>query len=112
MYKNQALRELAVEAWEAYGKPTQFSEAEMLRVIHHALGEGAHEDVMHVHDKVHPEAKLDSVGALLEPYREWLETGGAFDLFSDMPPIQRYQMPPELQPKKCGAFGSNKRRHC
>ena len=99
MYKNQQLRELAVEAWEAYGKPSQFSEAEMLRVIQHALGEGQHEDVLHLHNKVHQEAKLDSVGALLEPYRAWLEVGGAFDLFSDMPPINQYRMPPELQPK-------------
>ena len=42
---------------------------------------------------------------LLEPYREWLEGGGrAFDLFSDMPPINQYQLPPEMQPRNLAHF--------
>ena len=67
--------------------------------MQHALGEGKHQEVLDLHNSVPNETKLDSVGALLEPYREWLEGGGrAFDLFSDMPPINQYQLPPDMQP--------------
>ena len=93
-------QDLATRAWEALGKPTRFSEAETLKIMQHALGEGKHQEVLDLHNSVPNETKLDSVGALLEPYREWLEGGGrAFDLFSDMPPINQYQLPPEMQPR-------------
>jgi hypothetical protein len=93
-------QDLATRAWEALGKPTRFSEAETLKILQHALGQGKHQEVLDLHNSVPHESKLDSVGELLEPYREWLEGGGrAFDLFSDMPPINQYQLPPEMQPR-------------
>ena len=94
------MEDLATKACEALGKPTRFSEAEVTRIMQHALGEGEHQEVLDLHNMVPNETKLDSVGVLLEPYRQWLEGGGgAFDLYSDMPPIQAYQLPPEMQPQ-------------
>ena len=67
--------------------------------MQHALGEGQQQEVLDLHNMVPHETKLDSVGELLEPYRQWLEGGGrTFDLFSDMPPVNQYQLPPEMQP--------------
>ena len=98
-------KDLATRAWEALGKPTRFSEAETLKIMQHALGEGKHQEVMEVHERVPHESKLDSVGALLEPYRQWLEAGsGPYDLYSDMPPINQYQLPPDMQPVNLAHF--------
>ena len=90
---------MATRAWEALGKPTRFSEAETLKIMQHALGEGKQQEVLDLHNRVLHESKLDSVGDLLEPYRQWLEAGsGPYDLYSDMPPINQYQLPPDMQP--------------
>ena len=94
------MQDLTTKAWEALGKPTRFSEGEVNRIMQHALGEGQQQEVLDLHNMMSNDMKLDSVGELLEPYRQWLESGGrAFDLFSDMPPINAYQLPPEMQPQ-------------
>ena len=94
------MQDLTTKAWEALGKPTRFSEGEVTRIMQHALGEGQQQEVLDLHNMMSDDMKLDSVGELLEPYRSWLESGGrAFDLFSDMPPINSYQLPPEMQPQ-------------
>ncbi len=68
--------------------------------MHHALGEGQHQEALDLHNRVPWDQKLDSVGELLDPYRKHLESGArAYDLHADMPPIQHLQLPPEMQPK-------------
>ena len=65
--------------------------------MHHALGQGQHPEVYDLHRDMHPEQRLQSVHDLIEPYMRHLVAGQALDIYGDMPPIQHYQMPPELQ---------------
>ena len=54
---------------------------------------------------MHPEQRLQSVHDLIEPYMRHLVSGGrAYDIYGDMPPIQHYQMPPELQAQNLAHF--------
>ena len=99
------MADLVTRAWEGLGKPTRFSEAEVVKMMQHALGDGQHQEVLDLHNRVPHETKLDSVGELLEPYRQWLEAGsGPYDLYSDMPPIRQYQLPPDMQPVNLSHF--------
>ena len=100
---------LTRKAWDALGKPTRFSEAEVTRVMQHALGEGQHQEVLDLHNRVPHETKLDSIGELLEPYRAYLDAGGRItDLHANMPPINQYQLPPEMQPQILSHFNQLK----
>ena len=99
------MEELTRKAWGELGKPYYFTEPQVEKIMQHALGEGQHQEVLDLHNRMHPLSRLDSVGALLEPYRQHLESGGgAYDLFGDMPPIQHLQLPPEMQPKNLAHF--------
>ena len=92
-------------AWEELGKPYHFTEPPVERIMQHALGQGMHHEVLEVHNRVPQQQKLDCVGAMLEPYRAHLESGmRAHDIYSDMPPAQHYQMPPELQPQNLSHY--------
>ena len=54
---------------------------------------------------MHPLKRLNSVHDLLEPYMRHIVSGGrAYDIHGDMPPIQHYQLPPELQAKNLSHF--------
>ncbi len=79
--------------------------------MHHALGEGMHQDVLDLHERVPYAQKLDSVGELLEPHRRHLESGArAYDVHADMPPIQHLQIPNHMQPKNCNMFINCKKK--
>ena len=73
--------------------------------MHHALGQGQHEEVYKLHRDMHPEQRLQSIHDLIEPYMRHVASGGrAYDIHGDMPPIQHYQLPPELQAKNLAHF--------
>ena len=73
--------------------------------MQHALGEGNHQEVMDLQDRVPWMKRLDSIGELLEPYHQHLESGArAYDIYSDMPPIQHYNLPPDMQPRSLSHF--------
>ena len=53
-----------------------------------------------LHHSRHPSMQLQSIDDLLEPYKQHLSSGArSYDVYSHMPAIQHYQMPPQLQPK-------------
>ncbi len=64
------------------------------------MGEGRQQEVLDLHISVAWDAKLDSIGEMLEPYRQHLESGARdYDMYADMPPIQQVQIPPDMQPQ-------------
>ena len=76
----------------------------MVKIMQHALGEGQHQEVLDLHNRVPLDAKLDSIGELIEPYRAHMLSGRAYDIHSDMPAIQHYQLPPEMQPRNLSHY--------
>ena len=99
------MEDLVNQTWQAMGKPYYFSEESVAKMLHHALGQGQHEEVYQLHREMHPSKRLNSVHDLIEPYMRHLMSGGrAYDLFGDMPPIQHYQLPPELQAQNLAHF--------
>ena len=55
---------------------------------------GEHPEVQMLHDSVHPSMQLQSIDDLLQPYQQSLSSSARiFDMHSDMPSIQHYQIP-------------------
>ena len=103
------MEDLTRKAWDALDKPYSFTEHQVNKIMRHALGEGQHQEVLDLHNRVPPQSKLDSIGQLLEPYRASLESGTrVFDMYADMPPVQHYQLPPEMQPQNLAHFNQLK----
>ena len=98
------MEDLTRKAWQHLDKPYHFTEAQLVKIMQHALGEGQHQEVLDLHNRMPWDQKLDSIGELIHPYREHMLAGRAYDIHADMPPIQHYQMPPEMQPRNLSHF--------
>ena len=82
------MEDLVNQTWQSLGKPYYFSEEQVARMVHHALGQGQHEEVYQLHREMHPMKRLNSVHDLLEPYMRHMMSGGcAYDVYGDMPPV-------------------------
>ena len=105
--QSEYMNDLVTQAWEGLDKSYHSSEERVARIMHHALGQGEHEEVYQLHKNMHPTQRLQSVHDLLEPYMRHLFSGQwAYDMHGDMPPIQHYQLP-RVAGEKYGALQSN-----
>ena len=99
------MEDLTTQAWEHLGKPYPFTEEQVHKIMHHALGQGEHEEVHQLHESMDPRLRLNSIDDLLEPYKQLHSSGArAYDVYGQMPHIQNYQLPPALQPKNLGHY--------
>lgn len=72
---SEYMEDLTRKAWQEMGKSYHFTEAQVEEIMHHALGEGQHQEVLDMHNRMPLDERLDCVGAMMEPYRQHLESG-------------------------------------
>ena len=105
MRQSDYMEDLVTQTWDNLGKPYKFTEDQLFRMLREALGQGEHEEVHVLHHSRHPSMQLQSIDDLLEPYKQQQSSGTrAYDVYQNMPDIQHYQLPPQLQPKNLAHY--------
>ena len=109
MRQSDYMEDLVTQTWQNLGKPYHFTEDQLFRMLREALGQGEQEEVRELHETRHPSMQLQSIDDLLEPYKHQQASGTrAYDVYTDMPAIQDYQLPPSLQPGNKEEFHQRK----
>merc|ERR1712167_483546 len=105
MRQSDYMEDLITQTWQNLGKPYTFSEDQLFRMLGVALGDGQREEVHQLHHSRDPHMQLQSIDDLLQPYAQHQSSGTrVYDIHANMPPIQHYQLPVELQPKNLSHY--------
>ena len=105
MRPSDFMEDLVTHTWDNLDKPYHLTEDQLFKMLHVALGQGEQEEVHMLHHSREPSMQLQSIDDLLEPYKTHQSSGTtAYDVYENMPTIQNYQLPPNLQPKNLAHY--------